>query len=74
MSLAGTDKSRIIEATVFITSMDDFAGMDAAWKAWLGEDSGIGASRATVCVSELAGKDLVEIKCTVAQAQGEVDS
>ena len=68
LAQAGTDKSRILEATVFITSMDDFKGMDAAWQAWCGDDTGVGASRATVCVSELAGKDLVEIKCTVAAA------
>ena len=67
--IVGTDKSRILEATVFITNMDDFTGMDSAWRAWLGEDGVIGASRATVCVSELAGKDLIEIKCTVAAAE-----
>ena len=70
---AGTDKSRILEATVFITSMDNFAGMDEAWREWLGEEDNIGASRATVCVSALAGEDLVEIKCTVAAAAAEAE-
>ena len=41
---AGTNKSNIIEATVFLTDMADFKGFDAEWQAWLPE--GIGASRA----------------------------
>lgn len=62
---AGTDKSKIIEATCFLADMKgDFAGFDQAWKEWLPEGSG--ASRATVGVSSLANNDKVEIKVTVA--------
>jgi enamine deaminase RidA (YjgF/YER057c/UK114 family) len=61
---AGTDKSRIIEATVFLTNMKEFKGFDKEWKAWLPE--GFGASRATVGVSRLANNDKVEIKVTAA--------
>ena len=31
---AGTDKSRILEATVFLTSMSDFKGMNEEWNKW----------------------------------------
>jgi enamine deaminase RidA (YjgF/YER057c/UK114 family) len=64
LAQAGTDKTKIIEATVFLTDMSDFKGFDAEWQAWLPE--GIGASRATVGVNQLANNDKVEIKVTVA--------
>ena len=64
LAQAGTSKERILEATVFLTSFDDFKGMDDEWKAWLPE--GIGASRAPVGVASLANNDKVEIKVTVA--------
>ena len=64
LAQAGTSKERILEATVFLTSFDDFKGMDDEWKAWLPE--GIGASRATVGVASLANDDKVEIKVTCA--------
>jgi solute carrier family 25 S-adenosylmethionine transporter 26 len=65
LSQAGTDKSKIIEATVFLTNLQkDFNGFDKEWKSWLPE--GVGASRATVGVTQLANNDKVEIKVTVA--------
>jgi len=64
LAQAGTDKSKIIEATVFLTNMKEFKGFDKEWKAWLPE--GTGASRATVGVAALANNDKVEIKVTVA--------
>ena len=65
LSQAGTDKSKILEATVFLTNLKkDFKGFDKEWRSWLPE--GIGASRATVGVAQLANNDKVEIKVTVA--------
>jgi enamine deaminase RidA (YjgF/YER057c/UK114 family) len=64
LAQAGTDKSKIIEATVFLTDMSEFSGMNAEWSSWLPE--GCGASRATVCVAALANNDKVEIKITCA--------
>ncbi|GMH97128.1 hypothetical protein TrST_g5385 [Triparma strigata] len=61
---AKTDKSKIIEATVFLTNMKEFKGFDEEWMKWL--PSGCGASRATVGVAKLANNDKVEIKVTVA--------
>ena len=43
---AGTDKSRILMAQIFLADMADFAGMNAVWDAWVAP--GQGPSRATV--------------------------
>ncbi|WP_420409175.1 RidA family protein [Hoeflea sp.] len=32
---AGTDKTRILQATIWLASMDDFAEMNAVWDAWV---------------------------------------
>jgi len=64
LAQAGTHKSKIIEATVFLTNMKEFEGFDKEWNAWM--PAGTGASRATVGVASLANNDKVEIKVTVA--------
>lgn len=35
LALAGTDKSRILSATIWIRDMADFAGMNTVWDAWV---------------------------------------
>ena len=32
---AGSSKSKILQATVWLASMDDFAEMNAVWDAWI---------------------------------------
>jgi len=32
---AGSDKSKLISATIWLASMDDFAEMNAVWDAWV---------------------------------------
>lgn len=32
---AGSDKSRLLQATIWMESMDDFAEMNAVWDAWV---------------------------------------
>ncbi|MFZ9119266.1 MAG: RidA family protein, partial [Paracoccaceae bacterium] len=32
---AGTDKTKILSATIWICSMDDFAEMNSIWDAWV---------------------------------------
>ncbi|MEM9277613.1 MAG: RidA family protein [Pseudomonadota bacterium] len=56
---AGTDKSKLLSATIWITDMDNFAEMNAVWDAWVSE----GNTPARACVeSRLAmPKFLVEI-------------
>jgi len=60
---AGTSKANILEATVFLTDLDEFRGFDGEWQKWLGD---AGASRATVGVARLMNNDKIEIKVTVA--------
>eukprot|EP00927_Polykrikos_kofoidii_P001606 TRINITY_DN10610_c0_g1_i2.p1 TRINITY_DN10610_c0_g1~~TRINITY_DN10610_c0_g1_i2.p1 ORF type:complete len:391 (+),score=83.37 TRINITY_DN10610_c0_g1_i2:43-1173(+) len=63
LAQAGTDKSRILEATVFVKEMTMKEEMDSVWRTWVPE--GCGISRA--CVStDLAPGDFVEIKVTAA--------
>jgi enamine deaminase RidA (YjgF/YER057c/UK114 family) len=35
LAQAGTDKSRILMAQVFLTDLADFEGMNAVWDAWV---------------------------------------
>ncbi|WP_424196296.1 RidA family protein [Ampullimonas aquatilis] len=32
---AGSDKACILQATIYLASMDDYAGMNAVWDAWV---------------------------------------
>lgn len=36
---AGTDKSKLLSAQLWLKSMDDFAEMNAVWSAWLDPDN-----------------------------------
>ncbi|MFZ8469337.1 RidA family protein, partial [Staphylococcus aureus] len=35
LARAGTDKSRLLMAQIFLSDRADFAGMNAAWDAWV---------------------------------------
>ncbi|CAM1634905.1 MULTISPECIES: RidA family protein [Bartonella] len=48
---AGTDKSRILSATIWLADMVDFDVMNEVWEAWLEKDSA--PARAT-CEAQLA--------------------
>jgi len=52
LALAGTDKSRLLSATIWLTSMDGFAEMNAVWDAWV--DSANPPARACVESPRLA--------------------
>ena len=61
---AGTNKSRILMAQIFIANMAEFDGMNQAWDAWVAE--GNAPPRATV-EARLANPDFkVEIVVTAA--------
>ncbi len=47
LAQAGSDKAHILSATIYLSSMGDFAAMNAVWDAWIGS-TGIGPARATV--------------------------
>jgi enamine deaminase RidA (YjgF/YER057c/UK114 family) len=61
---AGSDKSRILQATVYLTEISAKAEMDAVWNAWIGADDW--PQRACVGV-QLAPGDLVEIVVVAAR-------
>ena len=61
---AGSSKSRILRATVYITDMSRKPEMDRAWDEWV--DRTNPPQRACIGVT-LADKDLVEILITAAQ-------
>jgi Putative translation initiation inhibitor, yjgF family len=46
LGLAGTDKTRLLRAEIYLADMADFAGMNAAWDAWV--PHGQAPARATV--------------------------
>ena len=61
---AGSNKSRILRATVYITDMSRKPEVDRAWDEWV--DRTNPPQRACICVT-LADTDLVEILITAAQ-------
>ncbi len=66
LALAGTDKSKLLTATIWLVDMDTFAAMNAIWDAWV--TPGATPARATVVSPRLATPDYkVEIAVTAAQ-------
>jgi enamine deaminase RidA (YjgF/YER057c/UK114 family) len=61
---AGSDKSRLLTATIWITDMADFAEMNAVWDAWVTQ----GSTPCRACVeSKLASPNFsVEIQVIAA--------
>ena len=60
----GSDKTRILSATIWMASMDDFADMNAVWDAWVPDGSA--PARACVEAAMAAPELLVEISVTAA--------
>jgi len=61
---AGSDKTKLLSATIFLPSMADFAAMNAVWEAWVPQ--GHTPARATV-EAKLANPDYkVEIQAIAA--------
>ncbi|OCA52823.1 RidA family protein [Photorhabdus namnaonensis] len=56
----GSDKSKIIDATIFLADGKEFAGMNAAWDAWV--VAGSAPVRCTVEAKLMNPKYKVEIK------------
>lgn len=62
---AGTDKSKLLTATIYLTDMKDFGLMNQAWEAWV--SPGNTPTRATVGGAQLAGNEFqVEIVVSAA--------
>ena len=56
----GTDRTRLLNATVYIDKMQNKAAMDEVWCAWIGDDPQHWPQRACI-ESRLYEYDLVEI-------------
>ncbi len=61
---AGSDRTRILSATVWLANIEDYADMNAVWDAWIPE----GCAPARACgETRLAGEGYaVEIICVAA--------
>lgn len=67
LAAAGTDKRRILSATVYVADMGRKAEMNEAWLAWV--DAAHAPQRACIGVV-LEGDDLVEIVVCAAAGEG----
>lgn len=56
---AGTDRTKILSCTIFVTDLSLKGEMNAAWQEWL-EPADM-PSRATVGVADLGGNVLIEV-------------
>lgn len=64
LAQAGTDKTRILSANVWLADIGDFAQMNAAWDAWVAK--GNTPARATVEAKLATPAYRVEIACIAA--------
>lgn len=60
----GSDRTRMLAATIYLKNMDDFAALNEVWNAWVPE----GHAPARACVQAAMARDelLVEISVTAA--------
>ena len=65
LATAGTDKSKLLSATIYITDMATFAEMNAVWEGWV--SPGNTPARATVEAKLAAPQYTVEIMVTAAK-------
>jgi len=65
LALAGSHKSKILSAQVFLANIGTFTEMNAAWDAWL--DKGNPPARATLETRLAAPEYLVEIMVVAAR-------
>ncbi|WP_167525285.1 RidA family protein [Roseomonas genomospecies 6] len=64
LARAGTDKSKLLTATVYLADMGGFAAMNTAWDAWV--DRANAPARATVEAKLAAPEYRVEIQVVAA--------
>ena len=65
LAKAGTDKSKLLSANIYITDMKNFAEMNAVWDAWV--SPGNTPARATVQAGLAAPQYHVEIMVVAAK-------
>ncbi|WP_134706999.1 RidA family protein [Rahnella sp. CJA17(1/100)] len=62
---AGSDKSKILDATLFLVNKEDFPAMNEAWDAWI--SPGNAPVRCTVQANLMNPKYKIEIKIIAAR-------
>ncbi len=70
LARAGTDKSRLLTAEVWITSMADFPAMDAVWKDWVAP----GNPPTRCCCAVELGDTEMRVEIMVTAALGDVET
>jgi enamine deaminase RidA (YjgF/YER057c/UK114 family) len=65
LAKAGSDKSKLLTATIYLTDMKNFAEMNAVWDGWV--SAGNTPARATVEAKLAAAPYSVEIMVTAAR-------
>ena len=65
LAKAGSDKSKLLSATIYLTDMKSFPEMNAVWDAWV--STGNTPARATVQAGLAAPQYRVEIMVTAAR-------
>jgi enamine deaminase RidA (YjgF/YER057c/UK114 family) len=66
LSEAGSDKTKILSATIYLANIATFAEMNAVWDAWV--PAGHAPARATVEAKLAAPDYTVEIACIAAKS------
>ena len=66
LAAAGTDKEKLLTATIYLADIGHFAEMNAAWDAWVSKENP--PTRATVEAKLAAPEYLVEIVVVAARA------
>ncbi|MES0056642.1 MULTISPECIES: RidA family protein [unclassified Mesorhizobium] len=66
---AGSDKSRLLTAQIWITSMADFADMDQVWKEWIAPF----APPTRCCCAVDLGNASMRVEIMVAAATGDIE-
>ena len=62
---AGSDKTQILSATIWMASMDSFAEMNAVWDAWVPE----GHAPARACVAAKMAREALLVEISVVAAE-----
>ena len=63
---AGSDRSSILSATIYLRDMKDFAAMNAVWDAWIPE----GHAPARTCVEARMARQELLVEISVVAAVG----
>lgn len=64
LSEAGSDRARMLSATIYLRDIDDFAGMNAVWEAWVAP----GAAPARTTVQAQLASPSLRVEMTVVAA------